>query len=214
ASPYRRCCRPLLFLEVYCIIELWNDDNIISASHQSPSTPPAAWTIGTATFHSSQKAFNTEKTMKRLYQHTAVPQSLSNACKQSFARTFAHAALCIGGLFAASPAVAQEYDLTMSVIVSPGDGYSILTQSVPERVRKATNGKVKVTVSDSLVPAAQIATAIREGRVDMSAALHTYLAADEPRMGIFNLPGLINNVQEYKKVGDAFWFEDTKKIWK
>jgi TRAP-type C4-dicarboxylate transport system substrate-binding protein len=152
--------------------------------------------------------------MKRPYQHTAVPQSLSNACKQSFVRTFAHAALCTGILFAASPASAQEYDLTMSVIVSPGDGYSILTQSVPERVQKATNGKVKVTVSDSLVPAAQIATAIREGRVDMSAALHTYLAADEPRMGIFNLPGLINNAQEYKKVGDAFWFDDTKKIWK
>lgn len=152
--------------------------------------------------------------MKPPYQHTAVPQSPSSARSPRFVRALAHAALCAGFVFAATPAAAQEYDLTMSVIVSPGDGYSILTQSVPERVKKATQGKVKVTVSDSLVPAAQIATAIREGRVDMSAALHTYLAADEPRMGIFNLPGLINNAEEYKKVGDAFWFEDTKKIWK
>jgi len=124
------------------------------------------------------------------------------------------AALCLAGWLHTSAVEAQTYDLTMSVITSPGDGYSILTQSVPERVAKATQGKVKVTVSDSLVPPAQIATAIREGRVDMSAALHTYLAADEPRMGIFNLPGLINDAKEYKKVGDAFWFEDTKKIWK
>lgn len=152
--------------------------------------------------------------MKRSYQHTAVPQSPENARKKGIICTLASAALCVSGLFSAPVASAQEYDLTMSVIVSPGDGYSILTQSVPERVQKATNGKVKVTVSDSLVPAAQIATAIRENRVDLSAALHTYLAADEPRMGIFNLPGLINNVEEYKKVGDAFWFEDTKKIWK
>src|SRR5690606_37937418 len=129
-------------------------------------------------------------------------------------RSLAGVALCLGGMLASPVVSAQQYDLTMSVIVSPGDGYSILTQSVPERVAKATNGKVKVTVSDSLVPAAQIATAIREGRVDLSAALHTYLAADEPRMGIFNLPGLINNAQEYKKVGDTFWFEDTKKIWR
>jgi len=28
----------------------------------------------------------------------------------------------------------------------------------------------------------------------MSAALHTYLAAEEPRMGIFNLPGLIDDI--------------------
>jgi len=130
-------------------------------------------------------------------------------------RTLAGALACLAGLAAAAAsAQAQEYDLTMAVIVSPGDGYSILTASVPERVAKATGGKVKVTVSDSLVPPAQMATAVREGRVDMSAALHTYLAADEPRMGIFNLPGLINDIQEYKKVCDAFWCEDTRKIWR
>ncbi|WP_459615007.1 TRAP transporter substrate-binding protein [Bordetella sp. 2513F-2] len=122
------------------------------------------------------------------------------------------AALCAFGCMNA--ASAQTYDLTMAVIVSPGDGYSILTASVPERVAKATGGKVKVTVSDSLVPPAQMATAVREGRVDLSAALHTYLAADEPRMGIFNLPGLINDIKEYKQVCDAFWCEDTRRIWK
>lgn len=150
----------------------------------------------------------------KTHQLPADSRSSPRIRRMSLACTLASTLLCASGLFTAMSAAGQEYDLTMSVITSPGDGYSILTQSVPERVEKATNGKVKVTVSDSLVPPAQIATAIREGRVDMSAALHTYLAADEPRMGIFNLPGLINNVTEYKKVGDAFWFEDTKKIWK
>ncbi|WP_373558302.1 TRAP transporter substrate-binding protein [Bordetella genomosp. 4] len=120
----------------------------------------------------------------------------------------------MGATLWAASVQAQTYDLTMAVITSPGDGYSILTASVPDRVAKATGGKVKVTVSDSLVPPAQMATAVREGRVDMSAALHTYLAADEPRMGIFNLPGLINDIKEYKQVCDAFWCEDTRKIWK
>lgn len=124
------------------------------------------------------------------------------------------AAVAMGASLWTAAAQAQTYDLTMAVITSPGDGYSILTASVPERVAKATGGKVKVTVSDSLVPPAQMATAVREGRVDLSAALHTYLAADEPRMGIFNLPGLINDIKEYKQVCDAFWCEDTRKIWK
>lgn len=130
-------------------------------------------------------------------------------------RLLASSVLCLGGMLAVASAQAQaQFDLTLSVITAPGDGYSVLTASVPERIAKATNGKVKVTVSDSVVPPAQIATAIREGRVDLSAALHTYLAADEPRMGIFNLPGLIENAADYKKVGDAFWFDDTKKIWR
>lgn len=130
-------------------------------------------------------------------------------------RALCCALLCLAGMVGLTGASrAQEYDLTMSVIVAPGDGYSILTASVPERVAKATGGKVKVTVSDSLVPPAQIAAAVREGRVDMTGALHTYLAADEPRMGIFNLPGLVNDIHEYKKVCDAFWCEDTRRIWR
>ena len=72
---------------------------------------------------------------------------------------------------------------------------------------------MSVTVSDSLVAPAQIASAVRDGRLPMSAALHTYLAADEPRMGIFNLPGLIDNIDEFHKVRNAFWAKDTAQIW-
>jgi TRAP-type C4-dicarboxylate transport system substrate-binding protein len=110
-------------------------------------------------------------------------------------------------------AQAKEFDLTMGVIVSPGDIYSNLTASLPERVSKATNGRVSVTVSDSLVAPAQIASAVREGRLPMSAAVHTYLAAEEPRMGIFNLPGLINTIDDYQKVRNAFWAQDVANIW-
>lgn len=124
------------------------------------------------------------------------------------AAVFATAAL--GSL----PVLAQsKIELTMGIIVSPGDAYTAMTASVPERVSKATNGRATITVSDSLVAPAQIASAVRDGRLPMSAALHTYLAAEEPRMGIFNLPGLINDIEEYQKVRNAFWAEDVAKIW-
>ena len=117
-------------------------------------------------------------------------------------------------LVAALPAEAQEHDFTMGVITSPGDVYTALTRSIPERVSEATDGRVAITVSDSLVAPAQIASAVRDGRLPMSAALHTYLAAEEPRMGIFNLPGLIDNIEEYQQVRDAFWAEDVAEIWR
>lgn len=124
------------------------------------------------------------------------------------------AAIIAGAAFAGSPAWSQKnFDLTMGIIVSPGDAYTAMTQSVPERIKKATNGRVSVTVSDSLVAPAQIATAVRDGRLPMSAALHTYLAADEPRMGIFNLPDLIDNIDDFHKVRKAFWAKDTAQIW-
>ena len=126
---------------------------------------------------------------------------------------FAAAAAVVAGLALPGAAAAQKIDLTMGIIVSPGDAYSAMTASVPERVAKATGGRVQITVSDSLVAPAQIASAVRDGRLPMSAALHTYLAADEPRMGIFNLPDLIANIEDYQKVRDAFWAKDVARIW-
>ncbi|MCF8479324.1 MAG: TRAP transporter substrate-binding protein DctP [Rhodospirillum sp.] len=120
---------------------------------------------------------------------------------------------CAVGFSALQAQAGDTVDLTMGVIVAPGDLYSVLTASVPERISKATDGQVSVTVSDSLVAPAQVASAVRDGRLPMSAALHTYLAAEEPRMGIFNLPGLINNIEDYTTVRDAFWAEDVGAIW-
>lgn len=117
------------------------------------------------------------------------------------------------GLLCASAALAQQFNFTMAVIPAPGDAYAILSATVPERIAKATDGRVKITLSDSLVPGTQIVSAVRDGRVDMSAGLHSYLTAEEPRLGIFNLPGLIEGMDDYKKVGEAFWFEDTHKVW-
>jgi TRAP-type transport system periplasmic protein len=119
----------------------------------------------------------------------------------------------LASLLVALPARAQEVDLTMGVIVSPGDVYSEITAGIPERVREATGGRVAITVSDSLVAPNQIGSAVRDGRLPMSAAVSTYLAAEEPRMGIANLPGLINDVHEYQQVRDAFFAEEVAQIW-
>lgn len=120
---------------------------------------------------------------------------------------------CAAFLLPGGEARAQQFTLTMAVIPAPGDAYSILTSQVPQRIAAATGGQVKVNASDSLVPGTQIVSAVRDGRVDLSAVLHTYLAAEEPRFGIFNLPGLIEGIEDYRKVGNAFWFSDTHAIW-
>lgn len=151
-----------------------------------------------------------ELVMKPLSVH----RRAERGAEERGARRCLMAGIALAGMLAAGfPAQAQEHDLTLAVIPGPGDAYAKLTATVPERIAKATNGRVKITVNDSLVPGPQIAAAVRDGRVPMSAALHTYLAADEPRMGIFNLPGLIDGITEYKFVGDAFWFNDIAKIW-
>lgn len=110
-------------------------------------------------------------------------------------------------------AEAQEYDLTLAILPAPHTAYLKMAETIPDRIAEATDGRVKITLNDSLVGGPQIAAAVRDGRVPMSSALHTYLAAEEPRMGIFNLPGLIDDMPEYAYVCEAFWCDDVKQIW-
>ncbi|MFP4538621.1 MAG: TRAP transporter substrate-binding protein DctP [Dichotomicrobium sp.] len=114
---------------------------------------------------------------------------------------------------AGKPANAQEFDLTMGILPAPNSLYLKMMEQVPERVSRATDGKVEVTLNDSLVGGTQITAAVRDGRVPMSGALHTYLANEDPRMGVFNLPGLINNMAEYTYLCEAFWCDDVERLW-
>lgn len=125
------------------------------------------------------------------------------------------AAMLIAGALslAAAPASAQDFDLTMGVLPAPNSLYAKMMDQVPERIERATDGKVKVTLNDSLVGGTQITAAVRDGRVAMSGALHTYLAGDDPRMGVFNLPGLVEGMADYAYLGNAFWFEDVENLW-
>lgn len=114
------------------------------------------------------------------------------------------------GAFGAS---AQAEDLTMGVLPSPNSLYTKMMEQVPERISRATDGEVTVSLNDSLVGGTQITASVRDGRVPMSGALHTYLAGEDPRMGLFNLPGLINNMAEYAYLCEAFWCGDIEALW-
>lgn len=115
---------------------------------------------------------------------------------------------------AAAPAPAAEFDLTLASLPVPGSLFDLAISGVPKRIEQATGGRVKITVNDSLVGGTQLAPAVRDGRVDMVAAIHPYLSAQEPRMGLANLPGLIVTVMDYKFVFDAFYGADLAAIWK
>jgi len=120
-------------------------------------------------------------------------------------------------LFAASalssPAIAQKTTLTLVHIAIPGSPYTQAAQDLANRIDSVTDGQVKVNVSTSLLKGTQIAPAVRDGRIDIAGMVNPYLSGDEPRMSLQNLVGLIENMDEYKLVFDAFWGEELKKVW-
>ncbi len=123
----------------------------------------------------------------------------------------------LGVAIASAPLMATaqdaEHTLTLGYLSVSGSYYSENVERIPDIVAEATDGRVEIDLNTSILGATQLASGVRSARVPMSAAVQTYLAGDDPRMGLFNLPGLIQGMAEYKFVGDAFWFDDLAELW-
>jgi TRAP-type C4-dicarboxylate transport system substrate-binding protein len=112
-------------------------------------------------------------------------------------------------------AQAQDYNLTLVTIPIPGETYAMLTEAVPRHVAAATNGKVKITVNESLIPGTQLHSAVRDGRVELSGILPAYISAEAPFLTVGNLPGIVTTIEEYKKLWASPIFQaKTEPIWR
>lgn len=113
------------------------------------------------------------------------------------------ASVCLGACLTAgisAPVFAQTYTLTLATNPSPGESMGMLPEVVPRHIASATNGRVKIVVNDSLIPGTQLASAVRDKRVEMSTFLPAYVSAEAPILAIGNLPGLINTFEDFQKL--------------
>lgn len=117
-------------------------------------------------------------------------------------------------LLSVTTAGAQEITLRMAILGGVGkSAYGVTMSQVPEAISKATDGRVKVDIYDSLIPGTQLANSVREGTIDMIGAVHVYLTGEEPRFGIGHLPGLLTTSEEYKTVLDAYMADLIEEAW-
>ncbi|MGE0152216.1 MAG: TRAP transporter substrate-binding protein [Reyranellaceae bacterium] len=115
----------------------------------------------------------------------------------------------------ALPAQAQQITLRMAILGGVAQsGYGEAMLGVPDAISKATGGKVKVEIFDSLIPPTQLANALRDGRIDMIGGVHAYLTGEEARFGIGHLPGLLTNMEEYKLALDAYTGNLIAEAWR
>ncbi len=115
----------------------------------------------------------------------------------------------------ATAAQAQQITLRMAILGGVGQsGYGEAMAEVPDVIAKATNGRVKVEIFDSLIPPTQLANALRDGRIDMIGGIHAYLTGEEARFGIGHLPGLLTRMEDYKLVLDAYMGDLIAEAWR
>ncbi len=71
------------------------------------------------------------------------------------------------------------------------------TTVVPERISKATNGRLQINVVQGIVAPQDLLKSIRAGRVQSGSLIIAYAAANYPRWIVLGLPGLLKNETNY-----------------
>jgi len=102
--------------------------------------------------------------------------------------------------------------LTLAYLPVKGTLYVDVTETFAKRVNEATGGSVEIILNDSLVKGTQLAQSVRDGRVQLATILAGYYSATNPQFGLAQLPGLMNNLKEFKEVFYGFWREDMNRI--
>lgn len=114
----------------------------------------------------------------------------------------------IPAVFAADPIVWK-----MGQFTPPGSSYLVAVNSIPERIAKATDGRLKVELHPSLVKAPEMPAAVRDGRLDSVAMIHAFMSGTAPTLSAGELPGMFWDIDDYKKALDAFLKEESRQVW-
>ncbi len=114
----------------------------------------------------------------------------------------------------AVPAGAQGIKWTVGFVNANGSSYLSTLKDVPARIEKATQGRLKLELYDTLVAGAEQPGAVRDGRLDASFAVSPWLSAEAPYINFGHLPGLLTDVAQYQKMLDPLLREEMAKIWR
>lgn len=114
----------------------------------------------------------------------------------------------IAVLGSASAAQAAEFEWTLSAFSVVGNPINTLSRELPDRILKATDGRLQITSNYSLVNPGRQLEAIRDGVVEMAAVINGAYTATYPLVGVPFLPGLTTDPDKLhalweSELGDA-----------
>lgn len=121
--------------------------------------------------------------------------------------------LALGTLGAAPAVHAQEHVWKMGHVNATDSSYLKTIQTIPDRIAKATGGKVKIELRPNLVQGSGQPGGLRDGRLEIIAGVNPWLSGEAPILNFGHLPGLIADAEEYRRVMDAGLEEDIAKVW-
>ncbi|MFV0512775.1 MAG: TRAP transporter substrate-binding protein DctP [Jhaorihella sp.] len=111
---------------------------------------------------------------------------------------WAPAGLVIAFAVAANAQEGEPIEWTLSYLSLNGTIYQEAAQEIPDRIKAATNGKLVITSTSSLVAGNRLLEGVRDGIVQMSMPLPAYYTGTQPLFTVPSLPGISESYDDMK----------------
>lgn len=99
-------------------------------------------------------------------------------------------AFAAGIVALSDPTRAQTTEWTLAYLPVKGTIYEEVALAIPERIEKATGGRLKITANSSLMKGDRFLEGVREGLVAMTLPLPGYYSGTQPLFTVPSLPGI------------------------
>lgn len=116
------------------------------------------------------------------------------------------ATLCLAFLMAfASVSMAAQYNLKLGHGAAPGNPRHVVAMQFAEWVKEQTDGRVEISIfpSETLGSDREMAEAVAMGALDMSINSQGPVGTFDPKIGVFGLPFLFNDMDEVTAILDG-----------
>lgn len=104
----------------------------------------------------------------------------------------------LGSISGAHAEDAKPIEWTLAYLNLNGTIYQEAAQEIPERIKKATNGKLLITSNSSLVAGNRLLEGVRDGIVQISMPVVAYYTGTQPLLTIPSLPGISESFDDLK----------------
>jgi TRAP-type transport system periplasmic protein len=120
--------------------------------------------------------------------------------------------LVAGTVFSSTLAAAETIEWTLAYLPVRGTVYEEVALAIPERIAKATEGRLQITANSSLIPGNRLLEGVREGLVQMSLPLTAYYTGSQPLFTVPSLPGVSESYDDLKALAASSYGAQVRAV--
>lgn len=108
---------------------------------------------------------------------------------------------------------AETIEWKLSYLAIKGTVYEQAALTIPERISKATDGRLVITANSSLIAGNRLLEGVRDGLVEMTVPIPAYYTGTQPLFTVHSIPGISESYDNLKAISESEIGEQIRAVY-